>query len=353
MERAVSTSVEPNDLSARWAELRAQKPDTWTRDAAATLGASEAALLATRCGDGVVRLGGPFDELIRALPGLGEVKTITRNEHAVIEKWGRYEQLDVGSHMGQVVGEIDLRIFLRAWHVAFAVEELARHGTRRSVQIFDRAGDAIHKVYLEDESDRGAFDALVARFRVEDQGRAQPVEPRPSRPVEAEDASIDVTRFRAAWEAMLDTHDFFPMIRSFGVTRSQALRLAPLGRVRRVSRASLLDALVQAAGEGTPIMVFVGNHGTIQIHTGPVHRVKVLGPWINVLDPRFNLHVREAGIERAYVVEKPTRDGAVTALELFDAEGELVAQLFGKRKPGTPEDESWRGILRALKTEAS
>ena len=40
-------------------------------------------------------------------------------------------------------------------------------------------------------------------------------------------------------------------------------------------------------------MVFVGNHGCVQIHAGPVHRIEVVRPWLNVLDPRFNLHLRE------------------------------------------------------------
>ena len=53
-------------------------------------------------------------------------------------------------------------------------------------------------------------------------------------------------------------------------------------------------------------------------------------------------------IAEAWVVRKPTTDGTVTALELFDAEGEVIAQLFGKRKPGIPELEDWREIAAAL-----
>jgi putative hemin transport protein len=76
-----------------------------------------------------------------------------------------------------------------------------------------------------------------------------------------------------------------------------------------------------------------------------------MGPWFNVLDDSFNLHLREDRIASAFVVWKPTDDGVVTSLELFDAEGELIASLFGKRKPGQPEDEAWRALVAGLLTK--
>ena len=39
---------------------------------------------------------------------------------------------------------------------------------------------------------------------------------------------------------------------------------------------------------------------------------------------------------------------AVTAVELYDAAGETVALLFGKRKPGEKELESWRELVARL-----
>ncbi len=67
-----------------------------------------------------------------------------------------------------------------------------------------------------------------------------------------------------------------------------------------------------------------------------------------MLDPDFNLHLREDQIDTAWVVRKPTRDGDVTSLELFDKDGFCFAQLFGARKPGKPELQGWRDLLAAL-----
>ena len=95
-------------------------------------------------------------------------------------------------------------------------------------------------------------------------------------------------------------------------------------------------------------MVFVGNEGCVQIYTGRVERLVETGPWFNVLDARFNLHLAEAQVVEAYVVVKPTVDGVVTSVECFDADGALVVQFFGERKPGIPELAGWRDLVAAL-----
>ena len=96
------------------------------------------------------------------------------------------------------------------------------------------------------------------------------------------------------------------------------------------------------------IMCFVGNRGMIQIHTGPVEQLRRTGPWYNVLDPKFNLHLDTTAIASAWVVNKPTSDGWVTSLELYSSSGDLIAQFFGERKPGKPELPGWRELMLGL-----
>ena len=103
-----------------------------------------------------------------------------------------------------------------------------------------------------------------------------------------------------------------------------------------------------AAAQATPIMVFVGNRGMIQIHGGPVANIKQTGPWLNVLDSDFNLHLREDHIASAWIVRKPTADGIVTSLELFDDMHENIVMFFGRRKPGQPELPAWRELISQL-----
>ena len=112
--------------------------------------------------------------ILERLPTLGYVMALTRNEHCVHERKGRYREVGIFGTMGSVVGpDIDLRFFLNRWHSGFAMREESAHGPRESLQFFDRDGTAVHKVYLQAESDRAAFETLVADFRSPDQGAEQ------------------------------------------------------------------------------------------------------------------------------------------------------------------------------------
>jgi putative hemin transport protein len=328
---------------------REATPGVRARDAARLLGVTEAELVASRLGEGVTRLKPDFADILRAMPAVGEVMVLTRNEHCVHEKHGRFGNVSIGPGHGLVLNhDVDLRLFLNHWRYAFVVTEEVASGVRTSLQVFDIDGSAIHKIYLTKESDRPAFDALVERFRSDEQNDELLIAPLPATRKDRPDAEIDRASFHKHWRALQDTHDFFGLLQEFGVSRAQGIRLAEGEFAWQVSPGALrqlMDATVETA---TPIMCFVGNPGCIQIHTGPVFTLKVMGPWFNVLDPTFNLHLREDAIHQTWVVRKPTRDGIVTSLELFDIDGFCFVQFFGERKPGKPELEAWRAIIDGL-----
>ena len=261
---------------------------------------------------------------------------------------GTYDNIQFFGSTGQSVSTIDLRIFSGRWRHGFAVTEEGRRGTSRSLQFFDAAGAAVHKLYLRPESAATVYDALVAAHRAPDQGPGQAIEP--AEPVTADrpDAEIDAEGLRAAWRALTDTHQFFGMLHRFGAGRTQALRLAGEALAAPLAEGALEKVLEKAQASELPFMVFVGNPGMIQIHTGPVKKVAPMGPWINVLDPGFNLHVRTDRIAQAWRVRKPTADGTVTSVELYDHAGTQIALLVGKRKPGMAEQAEWRALAESL-----
>jgi putative hemin transport protein len=340
-------------LKEAFRQQKWSSPGIRARDAAKALGVTEAELAACRVGEGVVRIEPDFADILRAMPAVGEIMALTRNEHCVHEKHGRFGNVSIGPGHGLVLNhDIDLRLFMSHWRYGFVVREEVASGLRTSLQVFDIDGVAVHKIYLTKESDRAAFDALTERFRAKEQDAGLVIAALPKRRPDWPDGQIDVATFHKHWRALQDTHDFFGLLQEFGVSRAQAMRLAEPEFAYRVEPAALRRMLEAASESQTPIMCFVGNPGCIQIHTGPVRTLKVMGPWFNILDPGFNLHLREDAIQQAWVVRKPTRDGVVTSLELFDEDGFCFVQFFGERKPGKPELEAWRDIVVALPREA-
>lgn len=354
LEKTMVTSIP--QLRANWQRLREEEPGLRARDLAERIGVSEGELVASRCGDGVTRLEGAWPELIRSLPELGRVMVLTRNDSCVHEKKGTFANIEIGGAMGVVLDEaIDLRLFLNHWKHGFVVREEMRGRMLESLQFFDGDGRAVHKIYLTADSHRTGWRSLLGRYSA---GVQSPLlelhtvaEPLPHL---IQDAAVDVEALRAGWRALRDPHDFFALLKKHRVTRTQALHLVGAEFARPVDNGAIRSVLTAAAASGLPIMVFVGSPGVVQIHTGPVHNIKSVGPWLNVLDEDFNLHLREDHIAESWVVQKPTPEGAVTSLELYDARGNQIVQLFGKRKPGIPELEVWRALMRELPTlEAS
>lgn len=316
------------------------------RDAAEMLGISEGEAIAACVGFEAIRLLPRFIELFEEMPLLGPVMALTRNDSAVHEKDGIYENISHNEMIGLALGEtIDLRIFYQQWAFGYAVFEKTSKGIQKSLQFYNHHGHAIHKVFLRQHSHHSAFDQLVSRWRDPDQQAGIRVMPTTEPTTETPDNEIDVKGFHNAWGSMTDTHQFFGLLRKFGVSRTQALRLAPSQFARRVNNDATRSIIEQAAKTALPIMVFVGNNGMIQIHSGPVVNINVMEPWLNVLDSSFNLHLREDLIMHSWVVSKPTSDGEVTSLELFDHDGQTIAMLFGVRKPGQPELPAWRQML--------
>ncbi|MBS0413746.1 MAG: hemin-degrading factor [Proteobacteria bacterium] len=343
-------------LRARFAEARAG--GLRHKDAAESIGLREGAALAAHLGTPgaglrTVRLRGPWIDLLRHLEPCGPLMALTRNGAAVHEKTGVYRALSAHGAVGLALGEeIDLRLFFSHWHAGFAVyEPPAAPGEPAplpSLQFFDAEGVAVHKIHPRPGTDATAWRAVAEDFADTRPGAPHFAAPAPA-PGPRPDEAIDVAAFADGWAALRDTHAFFGLLKQHGVDRQQGLRLMEGRFTRRLPTSALRRVLQAAASDGTPIMVFVGNPGCIQIHTGPVHRVEPLGPWINVLDPGFNLHVREDTLAAAWLVEKPTDDGTVTALEVFDAQARLVVQCFGARKPGRPEDDAWRALVAPLR----
>jgi len=339
----------PASLRSRLAALRAAQPQLRARDAAAALGISEAELVAAGCGDTAIRLGGRWSTLIGALPALGTVMALTRNEYAVHEKTGRYDHISFSGMRGLVLApDIDLRLFLDHWQHGYAVTEETRSGRRNSLQFFDADGTAVHKIYVTAESDAAAYAALVEKHRSPNQSPQLAVVPKAAPAARRAVTGADGDSLRRRWKALQDTHEFYPMLRELDLARLDAFRLVEGDYTERAQPGSFRAALELAAAEAVPIMVFVGSPGVIQIHTGPVVTLKEVGPWFNVLDPGFNLHVRLDGLASAWIVRKPTKDGIVTSLEVFDADDNQIAWLFGQRKPGEPERSAWRGLVERL-----
>lgn len=344
-------NLTPEDIRA----LRSESPKLRDRDFADRHKISEAQLVAAYTGLKTTRIQAHPDHIVGAAQQLGEVMALTRNVSCVHEKVGAYDNYHSGAHACMILNsEIDMRMFPSHWVHGFMVEADTDTGIRRSLQVFDAAGDAVHKIYLRDESKVDVWNDLKASLAIEDQSQSLPVEPRkPTEPAKADQGKVDI--LRKEWARMTDTHQFMRLTSKLNMNRLGAYRIVGTPFVRALKVSAVDKMLTAVQKSGVEVMVFVGNKGCIQIHSGPIKTLRPMGPWQNVMDPGFNLHLRLDHIAEVWAVEKPTKRGPAVSVEAFDKHGMVIFQIFGVGKEGNNHRAAWGEIvedLEGLKEEA-
>ncbi len=338
--------LSPN-RAATIATARSDKPKMRDRDLTDVLGIREAEVIAAELGNGVRRIVADPARLMPRIEALGEVMALTRNEWCVHERYGHYTGFHAGQHASMVLGpDIDLRISPKHWVHGFAVERDGPDGVRRSLHVYDAAGDAVHKIHLGKSSDHDAFNTLAADLSLPDDAPFDLAPRAIPEPVRINESKLD--DLRENWARMTDTHQFLAMTSRLKFDRLGANRSISAPWATRLAVTAVEEALRKAGAQALNIMVFVGNRGCIQIHSGSVQRLEPMGPWFNVLDPLFNLHLRADKVAEVWLVRKPTRRGDAVSVEAFDASGRLILQIFGKRGEAATETTGWDALARTL-----
>lgn len=336
-------------LQQQWDSLKANDNSLKSYDVAQQLSVSELELVVSKLDAGVTLLNADIHAQFRAIESLGEVLAITRNHSVIHAKVGTYNNLSLHKTMGLAFGEIDLRIFMKQFCYALAVDATLSPRKCASLQFFNGDGIAVHKVFLLPQSNHKAYEELVATFKAPSSELAE-INPQPPKSLldSAEQVGLDLPAFEAQWRELKDVHHFMALLKKHHIERVPAYRAINDELALELQPSAFKQALEMACEQGLSIMVFVGSPGLVQIYTGQIHHLGGSEEWFSVMDERFSLHAKLADIDTAWRVRKPSRDGIVTSLEVFNAKGEQLLLLFGEREEGKPEQEKWQQLLENL-----
>ncbi|SIS70869.1 ChuX/HutX family heme-like substrate-binding protein [Phaeovulum vinaykumarii] len=269
---------------------RAAAPTARERDFADGLGITEADLLAAHLGphDGttITRIQADPARILAALAPYPSIMGLTRNDIAILEITGHYRDGD---------GRVGIDITPDHWVHGFAMTRTVSGGLRRSLQIFDAAGEAVHKAFALEGSEAPGWDEMVAGLALPEQSDLFTPAAPPAGGMAGRDAA------------------------------GAARELAP-GAFERLMRG--------AAEAAVPVRLRVTNRGCAAEYEGPIVKTATYGPYWNVLDPGLEMHLRTDRLAR--IAQMP--DGAVLGL---DAAGATVIELAGTDAAG------WAALLDA------
>ncbi|SDK30020.1 ChuX/HutX family heme-like substrate-binding protein [Billgrantia gudaonensis] len=319
-------------------------------DIAQRLEISEGELQAARIGRDVISLALTPKALARQLHALGHVKALTRSGGAVLEQHGRYPSADAADPgLLHAPDGLDLRLHLQQWHWACAIRDVLPNArgepiTRYSVQVFDRHGRAVHKLFCRESSPNAAWQALMARAN----GRSPAFTQLAPRGPRALPPAPGLTR---EWARLRDVHQFSTLLRRHRLERHEANALVEGHFTRRLAVDSVAQALTQASCSDVPLMLFVASPGCVQIRTGRLPTPQRRCGWLALYGNDFTLQLDETAIHAVWAVHKPNRDGGVTSLEAFGADGELLLQIHAERREGCRERNAWRHLLAGLSNQ--
>ncbi|AWK13593.1 ChuX/HutX family heme-like substrate-binding protein [Candidatus Fukatsuia symbiotica] len=346
-----------SSLYQQYLQAKQNNPHLLTRDIANMLKVKEVELTHSRVGYDAQRLQVDALTLLTKLETVGFVKSVTANQYAIHQLIGRYQNQKFTAHGGLILNprELDLRLFLAKWDSIFSVREYDEtQGEQHSIHFYDLQGNAAHEVYPMNETDQLNWQSLIKEYASDDNPELvlQPV----LAPREDTDNNLlinNAAQIEDEWRKMTDIHQFFRLLERYNATRQQLFRVVADDLAYQVNNSALTQILNAAHQNQNEVMIFVSNGACVQIFTGLIEQSVLLQEttkdnWIKVDNRRFTLQLNESAIAESWITRKPTRDGFVTSLELFSTEGIQIAQLFGQRTEGQPEQNQWREQLAAL-----
>ncbi|PID37349.1 MAG: hemin-degrading factor, partial [Pseudomonadales bacterium] len=313
-------------------DKKANTPMLFPTEGAKALGVSEFELLLSLPYSRY--MGQDFQEVLESLAQFSKLESITRNDYAVSEKTGKYENLKVHGRMGILlnVGGLDLRYFMSKWKHMLAVDDTSKPNRPiHSIQFFDEQGNAVNKIYLKSLDELSDWQALITQTINKFADKA-------------ESATIEL--------AELEQHQDW-QFKQLSDDDKQTLQ-DKWGMAKQLTVNAIEPMLNLVKDKQLSLMTFVGNTGLVQIQTGTLNTIKRMGYWINILDKDhndFTLHLKDGAVAQLWCVKRPTKDGLVTCVEAFDDKGRTIVTFFGQRQEGEPENANWVEITDSLMME--
>lgn len=282
--------ADPRQLAEAWERLKASHHHLHAPEAARLLGVPEAALVASRLGQGALRL--PADPALilasahqwrRVLVALGTALGVHLSLDPVRLALGEGAALSlVGPHLETVFDAS------RVAHVFWFVEVDDSHGRTRSLQMFDAAGEAVIKLFIFHKTAAAAAEKTF-------QALAAGIEQTPFQPAAASASAIAGLPSPAR--------------------PAPALRQALPGPAPQAFR-QLFAALDGSQG---PLSVTLEAGHARQRHTGPITHARTDAAMVHLHEQDIRAHLRVGAVTSA--VAELDASGAVRSLVFGAVDG--------------------------------
>lgn len=156
---------------------------------------------------------------------------------------------------------------------------------------------------------------------------------------------INPVDLRQAWSQIQDVHEGNRIMKRYGNQRQAVYRALGNDYAEALDTDYIETLLTQLSSTQLPCILFAMNEAAIQSYSGRIEKLLRTGPWLNILDPQFNLHLRTQDIGEVWRIRKPSAKGWITSLEVFDWHGQEILVFTDQRERDQRESSQWTELL--------
>ena len=293
-----------NKLKKQWESFK-KNPDNKRiriRDAAKKLCVSEAELLSTLIDDSVTYIKfNNFYTFIEKVLSLDKVMLLTRSDNVVHEITVFTLDLAVDQD-GLIYDKNTFNPLLRIapTDIAYTFSELKTHQGKNlySFQFFNSDGNSIAKIYLKGKTE-SLFNEIVSEYKVN------------------YDYSIQ--------NKQSDTNKKLYDLNSSTIKYQFMPKNAPkFKKIKKIDGSALRTIMENLSKKTIPIQFHGIGLNTVQYYYGEIKNVTDYGPWINVMDKKFNIHILEKKIVSCQLNQLSINNKNYCSLAWFDINNQNV-----------------------------
>ena len=256
-------------LKSKWDSFRAENKRVRIRDAARELKTTEAELLSTEIDDSTYYLSiDNFQKFIEQVLSVDKLMFLIRSDIAVHEVTVDSCNMQLKNNYildsdNSIILDFDSNLFKHAFY------QIKNHANKdlRSFQIFDSNGNASLKIYLKGK-DEFKFDDIGLKYKTNYNYEVPP----------STHLNHKVTNYNVDKKVNFYFTDYIERD-----SRNQ----------KKIKKESLRMILNSASDNKIPIQIHGIGPGSVQYYKGRIKNIVDYGPWINVIDRTFNLHLLE------------------------------------------------------------
>ena len=287
-----------NELKLNWVNFQKNNPKIRIRDAAKSMGVSEADLLSTELGNDVNYLKiDNISKFIAEILKIDQIMMLTRNESVVHEL--TVNPLEI-NFVGNCLTDKHQLPLLEFNHTilkhVFYQKKIHAGKELRSFQIFSKNGKSCIKFFLKGPNEH-EFDELGNRYN----------------------AKYNYTLLNEIRHSRLDSlisKNGLP--NDFNYSSSNDLIL---------KQKAVAIILKKCAKHQHPVEIEVFGIGVRQYFRGQIKKVVNFGLWENILDKEFNLHVLSNEIDKVLAKEIKTPERRSYIFDFFDKKAILLMRI--------------------------